>query len=67
MERLLALVTCLHLGAASCFSRGTDWPDDPGLVALSRTIVGGAALGWEVYWVMYGALVAGLSIGTHVL
>lgn len=67
MQRLLALVTCLHLGAASCFSRGTDWPGDPGLVDLSRTIVGGAALGWEVYWVMCRALVVGLSIGTHVL
>lgn len=48
-------------GAALCFSRGTDWPGDPGLVALLWTIVGGAALGWGVYWVMYGALVAGPS------
>lgn len=48
-------------GAASCFSRGTDWPGVPGLVALSRTIVGGAALGRAVRWVMYGALVAGLK------
>lgn len=48
-------------GAASCFSGGTDWPGAPGLVALSWTIVGGAALGWGACWVMYGALVAGLN------
>lgn len=48
-------------GAASCFSGGTDWPGAPGLVTLSRTIVGGAALGWGARWVMYGALVAGLN------
>ena len=48
-------------GAALCFSRGTDWPGDLGLVALLWIIVGGAALRWGVSWVTYGALVAGLS------
>lgn len=48
-------------GAALCFSGGTDWPDAPDLLALSWTIVAGAALGWGVHWVIYGALVAGLS------
>lgn len=51
-------------GAALCFSRGTDWPGAPGLAALSRTIVGGAALGWGVRWVAFGALAAGQS-GWH--
>lgn len=54
-------------GAAWCFSRDTDWPGDPGLMALSRTIVQGAALGWGAYWVMYRALVAGPSSDTPVL
>lgn len=62
MEHLLALVTCLQLGEQPRASPEVlTWPGVPGLVALSRTIVRGAALGRAVRWVMYGALVAGLN------
>lgn len=43
------------------FSRGTDWPDAPDPVALSDTVVGRAALGWGMHWVMYEALGSGQS------
>ena len=43
------------------FSRGTDWPDAPDPAALSETVVGRAALGWGMHWVMYEALGSGQS------
>lgn len=62
MERLLALVMCLQLGEQPRASPEVlTWPGAPGLVALLRTIVGGAALGWGAHWVMSGALVAALN------